>query len=54
MTVPHQLVSTSGEDALVLMARVPVSVDIVVVLVATVAAKKDEARVDRSTRLGKA
>ena len=38
MTVPHHLVSTSGQGALVLVARVPVFVDVVVMLVATVAA----------------
>ena len=37
MTVPHQLVSASSEGALVLVARVPVTVDVVVMLVATVA-----------------
>ena len=37
MRVPHQLVSASGEGAVVVAARVPVSVDLVVVLVAIVA-----------------
>ena len=38
MAVPHEVVSASGEGALVVVARVPVSVDIVVMLVARVAA----------------
>ena len=37
MTVPHQLVFACGEGALVVVARVPVSVDVAVVLVSTVA-----------------
>ena len=52
MTVPHQLVSTSGKGTLVVVARVPISVDVVVVLVSTVAANDVVVTVSSVTSTG--